>query len=126
MPMVEINSDFHPTLSRPAVGRGSADGLCRLNQNGSKLWRSIVFSLVTHPQGVVMNKTYSVAVLVGSLRKASINRNLALALTKLAPPPRQPKIIETGKLPQNNEDIDQDIPPAAYKDFRSQLQAADA
>ena len=31
-----------------------------------------------------MNKTYSVAVLVGSLRKASINRKLALALDAAA------------------------------------------
>ncbi|HZX15238.1 MAG TPA: NADPH-dependent FMN reductase [Pseudomonas sp.] len=73
-----------------------------------------------------MNKTYSVAVLVGSLRKASINRKLALALTELAPPSLQLKIIEIGELPLYNEDIDQDNPPAAYKDFRSQLQAADA
>ena len=32
-----------------------------------------------------MSKTYNVAVLVGSLRKASINRKLALALADLAP-----------------------------------------
>ena len=31
-----------------------------------------------------MSKTYNVAVLVGSLRKASINRKLALALADLA------------------------------------------
>ncbi|MBU1285539.1 MAG: NAD(P)H-dependent oxidoreductase [Gammaproteobacteria bacterium] len=73
-----------------------------------------------------MNKTYSVAVLVGSLRKASINRKLALALSELSPPSLQLKIIEIGELPLYNEDIDQDNPPTAYNDFRSQLQVADA
>lgn len=73
-----------------------------------------------------MNKTYNVAVLVGSLRQASINRKLALALIELAPPSLQLKIVEIGELPLYNEDIDQGNPPAAYNDFRSQLQAADA
>ncbi|HUE90800.1 NADPH-dependent FMN reductase [Pseudomonas sp.] len=73
-----------------------------------------------------MNKTYNVAVLVGSLRQASINRKLALALAELAPPSLQLKIVEIGELALYNEDIDQDNPPTAYNDFRSQLQAADA
>jgi chromate reductase len=73
-----------------------------------------------------MNKTYNIAVLVGSLRKASINRKLALALIELAPPSLQLKIVEIGELALYNEDIDQDNPPTAYNDFRSQLQAADA
>ena len=73
-----------------------------------------------------MSKTYSVAVLVGSLRKASINRKLALALSELAPPSLQLKGIEIGGLRLYNEDSDQDDPPAAYNDFRSQVQAADA
>jgi chromate reductase len=72
-----------------------------------------------------MSKVYSVAVLVGSLRKESLNRKVALALKSLAPESLNLNIVEIGDLPLYNEDIDV-TPPAAYADFRSQLQAADA
>ena len=73
-----------------------------------------------------MSKVYKVAVLVGSLRKASINRKLALALAELAPSSLQLQIVEIGELPLYNEDIDIDPPPAAYKAFRDSLKQADA
>ena len=73
-----------------------------------------------------MSKTYHVAVLVGSLRKASINRKLALALAQLAPPSLKLEIVEIGDLPLYNEDIDQDSPPEAYVAFRAKLKGADA
>ena len=73
-----------------------------------------------------MSKTYTVAVLVGSLRKASINRKLALALADLAPASLKLQIVEIGDLPLYNEDIDIDPAPAPYSRFRDQLQAADA
>ncbi len=73
-----------------------------------------------------MSKVYTVAVLVGSLRKASINRKLALALADLAPASLKLQIVEIGELPLYNEDIDIDPPPAAYTAFRNQLKAADA
>lgn len=73
-----------------------------------------------------MSKTYNVAVLVGSLRKASINRKLALALADLAPQNLSLKIVEIGELPLYNEDIDVDPAPAAYSAFRQELKAADA
>ena len=41
----------------------------------------------------------NVAVLVGSLRKASLNRHLANALAALAPAPLKLKIVEIGALP---------------------------
>ena len=44
-----------------------------------------------------MSKTYNVAVLVGSLRKASINRKLALALADLAPQNLKLQIVEIGE-----------------------------
>lgn len=72
-----------------------------------------------------MSKVYSVAVLVGSLRKESVNRKVALALKGLAPASVELNIVEIGDLPLYNEDIDV-TPPAAYATFRSQLQAADA
>lgn len=73
-----------------------------------------------------MSKTYTVAVLVGSLRKASINRKLALALAELAPPSLNLEIVEIGDLPLYNEDADGDDAPAAYAPFRARLKAADA
>ncbi|BBN54728.1 ACP phosphodiesterase [Pseudomonas chlororaphis subsp. aurantiaca] len=72
-----------------------------------------------------MSNVYTIAVLVGSLRKASINRKVALALADLAPANLRLQIVEIGDLPLYNEDIDVD-PPAAYKVFREQVSAADA
>ena len=73
-----------------------------------------------------MSKVYQVAVLVGSLRKDSINRKVALALAKLAPHHLMLDILEIGDLPLYNEDIDGDQPPASYQAFRMALKAADA
>lgn len=73
-----------------------------------------------------MSTVHNVAVLVGSLRKASINRKLALALAELAPPSLQLHIVEIGDLPLYNEDIDVSPAPAPYVTFREQLKGADA
>lgn len=70
--------------------------------------------------------TTTVAVLVGSLRKDSINRKIALALADLAPASLKLEIVEIGDLPLYNEDIDGANPPASYKAFREQLKAAGA
>ncbi|MEE1866644.1 NADPH-dependent FMN reductase [Pseudomonas auratipiscis] len=72
-----------------------------------------------------MSQVYSVAVVVGSLRKESFNRKVAHALAELAPSNLELKIIEIGDLALYNEDIDVD-PPAAYKTFREQIRASDA
>lgn len=74
-----------------------------------------------------MSKVYNVAVLVGSLRKDSINRKLASALAQLAPQASLKfDILEIGDLPLYNEDIDGDRAPASYTAFRDGLKAADA
>jgi len=72
-----------------------------------------------------MSQVYSVAVVVGSLRKESFNRKVALALAELAPSNLKLTIVEIGNLPLYNEDIDVD-PPAAYKAFREQIRSSDA
>ncbi|MFK0089879.1 NADPH-dependent FMN reductase [Pseudomonas sp. NPDC090755] len=72
-----------------------------------------------------MSQVYSVAVVVGSLRKESFNRKVALALAELAPSNLKLSIIEIGNLPLYNEDIDVD-PPAAYTTFREQIRNSDA
>jgi chromate reductase, NAD(P)H dehydrogenase (quinone) len=72
-----------------------------------------------------MSAVRNVAVLVGSLRKDSINRKVAHALAELARPSLRLEIVEIGQLPLYNQDSDQD-PPQAYLDFRARIKAADA
>ncbi|PWB35603.1 ACP phosphodiesterase [Pseudomonas sp. SDI] len=72
-----------------------------------------------------MSQVYNVAVIVGSLRKASINRKVAEVLAELAPSSLQLSIVEIGDLALYNEDIDAD-PPAAYRRFREQIRQSDA
>jgi chromate reductase len=74
---------------------------------------------------ISMSQVHTIAVLVGSLRKESINRKIALALAELAPASLKLNIVEIGDLPLYNEDIDGDSPPPAYTTFREQLGAAD-
>jgi chromate reductase len=73
-----------------------------------------------------MSNVYTIAVIVGSLRKASINRKVALALADLAPANLKLQIVEIGDLPLYNEDIDGASPPAAYSTFRQQVRSSDA
>ena len=72
-----------------------------------------------------MSGSYDVAVLVGSLRKASLNRRTAKALAELAPPSLKLDIAEIGDLALYDEDAE-DSPPAAWTRFRTRIKAADA
>ncbi|KAA0179910.1 NAD(P)H-dependent oxidoreductase [Cupriavidus cauae] len=72
-----------------------------------------------------MSTPRDVAVLVGSLRKDSFNRKLALALAQLAPAELKLDIVEIGQLPLYNQD-DDDNPPAAWTAFRDRIRRADA
>jgi chromate reductase len=72
-----------------------------------------------------MDKTREVAVIVGSLRKDSINRKVANALVELAPASLNLTIIEIGNLPLYNQD-DDEVPPASWSAFRDRIKAADA
>ncbi|AZC24479.1 MULTISPECIES: NAD(P)H-dependent oxidoreductase [Pseudomonas] len=72
-----------------------------------------------------MSNVYKVAVLVGSLRKQSLNRKVALALADLAPANLQLNIVEIGDLALYDEDIEH-TPPAAYARFRQQIRESDA
>jgi chromate reductase len=74
-----------------------------------------------------MTSPRNVAVFVGSLRKNSLNRKVALALSSLAPPSLRFSIIEIGQLPFYNQDLDQEgRVPAEWATFRQQVKAADA
>ena len=50
---------------------------------------------------------YNIAVFVGSLRRESFNRQLAAALTKLAPADFSFKVVDIGALPLYNQDDDE-------------------
>lgn len=65
-----------------------------------------------------------IAVLVGSLRKESLNRKMALELTALAPESLQLDIVEIGELPLYNQDFDND-PPTAWLTFRQKIKKSD-
>jgi chromate reductase len=63
--------------------------------------------------------------MVGSLARASINRKLAVALTRLAPPELQLREIPIGDLPLYSYDYDEDFPPAGDA-LKSAIASSDA
>ena len=67
---------------------------------------------------------YSIGVLVGSLRKQSLNRKLAQALVGLAPQSLKLDIVEIGHLPHCNAD-DESSPPQVITDFKRRIEALD-
>ncbi|OCT32716.1 NADPH-dependent FMN reductase [Pseudomonas putida] len=73
-----------------------------------------------------MSQVYSVAVVVGSLRKDSYNRKVARALSELAPSSLALKIIEIGDLPLYNEDVEAAGVPASWQRFRDEIRRSDA
>ncbi len=64
-----------------------------------------------------------IAVIVGSLRKESFSRKIALAVAALAPPELALGIVEIGDLPLYSEDSDK-LPPAAWTTFRTAVKGA--
>src|SRR4051794_19031026 len=72
-----------------------------------------------------MMETRDVTVIVGSLRKDSINRKIANALAELAPSKLKLSIIEIEHLPLYNPDREQE-PPREWSQFRERIRAADA
>lgn len=67
----------------------------------------------------------TVAVVIGSLRKASLSRKMALALAGLAPDNLKLGIVEIGELALYNEDLEADV-PASWSAFRQTMKAAEA
>jgi chromate reductase len=69
--------------------------------------------------------TAKVAVIVGSLRTGSVNRQFAQALAKLARPKLDLQIVEIGDLPFYNEDLEAELPASVVR-FKHQIESADA
>ena len=70
-----------------------------------------------------MSSALDVAVLVGSLRKGSINRKVARTLLRLSPPELSPEIVEIGGLRLYNPDLEGD---PEWESFRARILRTDA
>lgn len=68
---------------------------------------------------------YRVAVVVGSLRRNSINRRLALAMAKLARPRLEFLFARVDDLPLYNEEL-WESPPVSVLRWKSEIDSADA
>jgi len=68
--------------------------------------------------------THKIAILVGSLRKASLNRKVARSICAFAGDMLDCEIVEIRDLPLYNQDLD-DNPPEAWVRFRQKIAAAD-
>lgn len=69
-------------------------------------------------------KTKKIAVIVGSLRKDSVNRKVAKALIALAPKSLELEIVEIGALQLFNQDLEE-TPPAEWTVFRESIKGVD-
>ena len=68
-------------------------------------------------------ETYDIAVIVGSLRRDSLNRKLAIAIEKLAAPRLSFTHLSIGDLPLYNQD-DDGTPAASVKRLKKEIGAA--
>lgn len=72
-----------------------------------------------------MKDQKQVAIIVGSLRKASFSRKIAQALKELAPDQVACRFVEIGDLEMYNQDLDAK-PPKSWKRFREKISECDA
>jgi hypothetical protein len=82
------------------------------HQNDSAYRESLYVPRMCWSKGASMSTPRDVAVLVGSLRKDSLNRKVALALAAMAPAGLKLDLVEIGQLPLYNQDLDVE-PPAS-------------
>jgi len=67
-----------------------------------------------------------VAVVVGSLRRGSLNRMVANTGREVAPAGLELVDVAIGDLPLYNQDLETDAPPPAWKRFRDEMRACHA
>jgi chromate reductase len=67
---------------------------------------------------------YKIAIIIGSLRKDSLNRSVARSICALRNDNLDCSMIEIGDLPLYNQDLDSD-PPEQWTRFRQQIAASD-
>ncbi|NRR32041.1 NAD(P)H-dependent oxidoreductase [Oxalobacteraceae bacterium] len=70
---------------------------------------------------------YKIAVVIGSLRKESLTRKVALELIAVAPASLNFEIVEIGELAMYNQDLEENgaTAPQAWTHFRQRVAAAD-
>jgi chromate reductase len=68
----------------------------------------------------------NVVVLVGSLRKESLNRKVANAMIALDAAPLKFEFAEIGNLPLYNQDLDGESTPESWLALRQQIRSSDA
>ena len=73
-----------------------------------------------------MADNFTVACLVGSLRRESFTRKVAHTLTTVAPASLAVRIEEIGGLPLYNPDLEAATPPAEWAGFRDRIRGVDA
>lgn len=67
-----------------------------------------------------------IGVIIGSIRKESLNRKMAEVLISIAPDSIKPEIIEIRELTFYNQDLDDaGTPPIAWTTFRKQVKSCD-
>jgi chromate reductase len=71
-----------------------------------------------------MSTPLDIAVLNGSLRRASIGARLATAIAGLAPESLAFSSVPIGEMPLYNQDLEEDVPPA-WRAFRERIAACD-
>jgi chromate reductase len=76
-------------------------------------------------QNISQGDKMNVGVIVGSLRRDSFNRKIALALMHLAPTSLDMELIEIGDLPLFNQDLEA-TPPKEWVAFRKKMMNIDA
>ena len=73
-----------------------------------------------------METVRDVAVLVGSLRRASLTRRVVLAMKGIAPPSLALDIVEIRDLQMYDQDLETERPPREWVSFRERIRRADA
>lgn len=68
-------------------------------------------------------RNYQIAVIVGSIRRDSLNRKLAEAVIRLGPPDFSFSLIPIADLPHYNQD-DEDDPPESVRRFKASIAQA--
>ena len=69
--------------------------------------------------------TYKIAILVGSLRKGSLNRKMARSICAIRGDGLDCSMVEIGDLPLYNQDLETANPPEQWVRFRDQVRPAD-
>ncbi|MDR1638117.1 MAG: NAD(P)H-dependent oxidoreductase, partial [Clostridiales bacterium] len=68
--------------------------------------------------------SYSIGILVGSLRKDSFSKKIALAISKKLPEDFEGKLIDISRLALFNQDLEAE-PPQEWLDFREEVKSSD-